>query len=258
MNHAQNDLYRSQIAFASAIRDPDNSKLPDGINPERMAVYQTLFINNIVESLRSAFPVIHELLEEDRWTSLVRRFFAEHRAQTPEYPRLPQEFLAWLQTAQEDLPPFMVPLALWEWTELEVMLEPWGDLSMVDRHGDWLEEIPFINPTLRLHRFDYPVQQISAQFQPDAPLDQPIHLAAYRNEEEQVDFIELNRFSAALLQSMQRQKRWNGKTLLKRLATDMSYPDVTSLLQFAETFVEQLRHKQVLLGVRIVREELRG
>jgi len=36
-----------QAAFAAYIRNPENSPLPVGVKPERMAMYRELFFNNI-------------------------------------------------------------------------------------------------------------------------------------------------------------------------------------------------------------------
>ena len=81
-------------AFAGHIRDPENVPAPDGIEERRMAVYRELFFNNIRNLLATMFPVIRKLHSDDKWHAMIRQFMQQHRAETPYFLQLPQEFLA--------------------------------------------------------------------------------------------------------------------------------------------------------------------
>ena len=45
------DFQDKQYAFAAHIRDPDNTIEPEGIEDRRMAIYRTLFFNNLYNLL---------------------------------------------------------------------------------------------------------------------------------------------------------------------------------------------------------------
>ncbi len=241
-------LQQQQIAFAQAIRDPAGSPIPEGVAEARMSVYRELFFNNIRGSLEGAFPVLHEIMPDSKWEALLRRFFAEHQSQTPEFVRLPGEFLHWLQDDHPNpLPGDLLELAAWEWSELEVMLAPTIEMASIDPEGDMLQGIPQLNPTLRLHRFSWPVHQLSAQHYPAAPLETPIELLVLRTPEDEMEFITLNATTAALIHQLRETPKLSGLQQLQQLAQRLSMQEET-LLHYGPGFFQQLRQQSVLLG----------
>ena len=112
---------QQQRDFAARIRQPEAQSLLPGITAERMVVYEELFFNNVASLVGGAFPVLRGVLGVERWQRLLRAFFAEHRASTPYFLEISQEFVAWLQQgyrAEPDDPAFMLELAHYEWVEL--------------------------------------------------------------------------------------------------------------------------------------------
>ncbi|MDF3194386.1 putative DNA-binding domain-containing protein [Pseudomonas sp. 1928-m] len=185
----------AQRAFAARIRQPAEQSLLEGVTAERMAVYEALFFNNIEGFISGAFPVLHRLIEAERWQRLVRSFIAEHQARTPYFLQISQEFLAWLQqgyVAEAGDPPFMLELAHYEWVELaldvseaELPVQGWSPLA-------W----PLA--------YQWPVQRISADFQPSEPPAEPTCLLVWRDGQDKVRFMQLSPFAyqlAARLQS---------------------------------------------------------
>ncbi|MFU8836780.1 MAG: DUF2063 domain-containing protein [Thiohalomonadaceae bacterium] len=244
-------LQAAQYAFANAIRDPDNHLPPAGVSAQRLAVYHELFFNNFRNSLESAYPVLHDVVEPSLWEELVSGFFREHRCHTPEFPRMPREFLDWLtlpRDTQEQEPAFLPQLALWEWTELEVLLDPAIPMRPLRIDADLLDSQPVLVPSLRLHRFDYPVHRIAPGYLPDAALSEPVHLAAYRNAQDEAAFLELSPVSAALLQNIQENHDMTGAEHIDQLASLMGHPRPEQLFTFAAAFLDELRDKGVLLG----------
>lgn len=245
------ELEHALYTFAGAIRYPNNHPLPDGVSRERLEVYHELFFNNFRASLESAYPVLHEVLPASLWERLIGGFFAEHRCTTPEFPRMPQEFLHWLRQRKQtapDEPPWLIPLALWEWTELEVLLDESEPAAAIDPLGDLLQGQVVLTPTLRLHAFDYPVHHIAPDALPEAPLAEPIYLAAYRNREDETAFLELNAFSAALLARLSQWPEESGRRQLEALAEAAGWKESGSLLEFGAGFLDQMRRQGVVLG----------
>ena len=97
----QPGFIRKQFEFAAHIRDPEKNPVPDGIEDRRMAIYRELFFNNVEDFMASSYPVLHEILGEDRWQVMLRDYFANHRAETPLFPEMPAEFLSYLQNTRK-------------------------------------------------------------------------------------------------------------------------------------------------------------
>jgi hypothetical protein len=249
----RSDLLSAQQSFAAAIRDPQNRPVPAGVSRERLAIYHELFFNNFRSSLQSAYPVLSEVLAPPLWEKLIGDFFREHRCTTPEFPRMPREFLRWLAArtqAGPGEPPWIGALALWEWTELEVLLDDTTPSVEVDPQGDLLQAPIALNPSLRLHAFDYPVHRIAPDSQPEMPLDEPVYLAAYRDLAEEMAFLELNAMSAALLAMLAESPSRSGRQHIQALISSAGWKDSDILSDFAAKFLETLRHKGVVLGTK--------
>ncbi|OOZ13923.1 hypothetical protein BOW35_09750 [Solemya velum gill symbiont] len=251
MTQHKSRLAQQQFEFTSALRDPDCTTIPAGVPHERLEAYRELFFNNVRGILESAFPVIHEILPTELSETLARRFFREHSSHTPEFPRFPREFLLWLEQremAEEGEPPFLYQLALWEWTELDVLLDPAAEPQPAGAMDDVLAQVPLLAPTLQLHAFDYPVHRISADFIPEEPLETQVYLVAFRTPDEGIEFIELNQASAALVQVMLESPGKTGEEYLRALAELMGYADAEQLLGFGREFFNDLYQQGVLVG----------
>ena len=251
MSTKDTTLLATQYAFANAIRDPGKHLPPAGISAQRLAVYHELFFNNFRSSLESAYPVLHDVVDPSLWEELVSGFFRDHRSHTPEFPRMPREFLDWLtlpRETQEKEPAFLQQLALWEWTELEVLLDPAIPLQPLRMDANLLDSQPVVVPSLRLHSFDYPVHRIAPGYLSDAPLSEPVHLAAYRNAQDEATFLELSPVSAALVQNIQENHDMTGAEHIDQLTKLMGYSRPEQLFTFAAAFLDELRDKGVLLG----------
>ena len=184
----------AQRAFAARIRQPAAQPLLEGISAERMAVYEALFFNNIEGFISGAFPVLHRLIEADRWQRLVRSFIAEHQARTPYFLQISQEFLAWLQqgyVAEAGDPPFMLELAHYEWVELAL------DVSEAELPAQgW-------SPLAWPLAYRWPVQRIGADFQPSEPEAEPTCLLVWRDGQDKVRFMQISPFAYQLAARLQ-------------------------------------------------------
>nr|WP_298109826.1 putative DNA-binding domain-containing protein [uncultured Pseudomonas sp.] len=183
-----------QRAFAARIRRPGEQPLLEGIDAERMAIYESLFFNNIESFISGAFPVLRTLFEAPRWNRLVRGFIAEHRAATPYFLEISQEFLGWLQqgyVAQAGDPPFIMELAHYEWVELAL------DVS---------DATPAPNGWSALAwplAYRWPVQRLGIDFQPATPPEQATCLLVWRDPHDKVRFMQLSPFAYRLALGLQ-------------------------------------------------------
>lgn len=244
-----------QYAFAAHIRDPQKAPAPEGIEDRRMAIYRELFFNNLKSLLSTMFPVLRKLHSDAHWNRLIRSFMQHHQAQTPYFLELPAEFLAFLQNeyqpSADDLP-FLVELAHYEYIELALSVsEDANDLDGVDPDGDLLAGVPVKSALAWVYAYQYPVHRISAEFLPDAPAEQPVYLAVYRDTEDKVGFLELNAVTAGLLNALQENDTGqSGEALLRKLAADINYPDTDAFLSHGLGAMQEMRSLDILTGTR--------
>ena len=244
-----------QYAFAAHIRDPQKAPAPEGIEDRRMAIYRELFFNNLKSLLSTMFPVLRKLHSDPHWSRLIRGFMQHHQAQTPYFLELPAEFLAFLQNEYEpgdDDFPFLVELAHYEYIELALSVsEESNDLEGVDPDGDLLAGVPVRSALAWAYAYQYPVHRISGEFLPDAPAEQPVYLAVYRDTEDKVGFLELNAVTAGLLNAIEENDAdQSGEALLRKLAADIDYPDTDAFIAHGLAAMQEMRSLDILTGTR--------
>lgn len=218
------DFKQQQISFAAHLRHPKDNPPLEGIEDRRLSIYRDLFINSLSSLVAGTYPVIHSLYTDDDWEALIRAFYYPEHNRTPHFPEIPREFLSFIQNhlALPNNKPFLAELALYEWLELHL-----------DKHqheeqfeaGDPSTQIPVINTVSALNAFNHPVHQISPTHQPTEPSDQPTFLLLWRDQEHQVQFTELNPFSALLFERLQGNSSQTGLELLTQLSSEVQAPD---------------------------------
>ena len=244
-----------QYAFAAHIRDPQKAPAPEGIEDRRMAIYRELFFNNLKSLLSNMFPVLRKLHSDQHWNRLVRRFMQRHQAQTPYFLQLPAEFLDFLQNEYrpgDDDFPFLVELAHYEYIELALSVsEETNDFDGVDPDGDLLAGVPVKSALTWAYAYQFPVHRISEEFLPDAPAEQPVYLAVYRDTHDKVGFLELNAITAGLLNAIEENDAGEtGEALLRKLAADIDYPDTAAFVAHGLAAMQEMRSLDILTGTR--------
>lgn len=249
------DFQDLQYVFSAHIRDPDNNLAPPGIEDRRMAIYRDLFFNNLSNLLGTFFPVMRKIHTDDRWRCLIREFMKIHRAKTPYFLELPEEFLAFLQneyTPLDDDYPFLQELAHYEYADLALRVSTdANDLRDVDPDGDLLAAIPVKSILAWAFAYRYPVHRITENYLPTIATEQATYLAIYRSSDDKVRFLELNAVSAALLDAVEHNDAGlNGHGLLVQLAETIHYPDVDALIKHGVAALEEMRQLEILTGTR--------
>lgn len=248
------DFRAIQRAFAAHLRNPGAQPAPAGIEARRLAIYRELFFNNVEGLLRGFFPVLHSLYDADDWRALVRAFYATHRAETPYFLRIAEEFLAFLEAGHVPRPcdpPYLRELAHYEWLELalDVAEDAWPD-GGYDPAGNLLDGVPVVSPLVVLARYDWPVHRIAAEAREVAP--EETFLVVYRDRGEQVRFQVLNAVSARLLSLLQADAEGSlsGRGLALRIASELGHPDPAVVLSGAVDTLALWRDRDILLGTR--------
>lgn len=246
------DFQRQQFELTAHIRDPDNAPAPAGIEERRLAVYRDLFFNNVEKLLASSFPVLVAIMGDDGWRTLVRDYFSTHRARTPYFKEVPQEFLNYLRDERGERPgdlPFLYELAHYEWVELAVSLLPDDPRALaLDETLSPVDGVPHLSHAAWALAYAFDVQKIGPGYQPSEPPEQPTFLVVHRRADDSVGFLEINAVTARLIELIQRDDGVTGRTLLERIATEMKHPNPDVVISGGAAIFQQLAAQGIVIG----------
>ncbi len=248
------DFIALQYAFAAHIRDPEKNPRLKDIEPRRMKIYNDLFYNNVEDFIANTYPVLRQILSNQHWHALIRDYFANHRAHTPLFPEMPREFLKYLQyerQAHPDDPPFLQELAHYEWIELAIStLDTEIDAKQFDSEGDMLKGIPVISPLAWTLNYRFPVHQISVDFQPQKPNENPIHIIVFCDGDFNVRFMEINHVTARLMALLTNNTDKTGEELLQQIITELHHSNSDEAMQGGIEILNNLKRRQIILGIQ--------
>ncbi len=247
------DFQQVQYAFAQHVRNPAKYPRPNDIEARRMKIYNELFYNNVEGFMSNAYPVLRTLTDDEKWHRMIRDYFEKHHASTPLFQEMPREFLKYLETereAEQDDYPFMLELAHYEWVELALSVtDIENDLSNVDVDGDLLEGVPVLSNTAWPLNYNYPVHEISPDFIPEQPGEQPTYLVVYRDADDEVHFLDINPVTAQLLQYLSEDSNITSKQMLTSIAEQLNHPNPDVVIQGGLQILHDLKTRDVVIGV---------
>jgi len=251
---AEKRLEELQLRFAAHLRDPASSPAPEGIEERRLQVYRELFFDNISGSLAGTFPVLHGILGPERWATLVRDFYRDHRCHAPLFLEIPREFVDYLGDAREarpDDPPFLYELAHYEWVELALAIDE-HDLATVtaDPSGDLLDGVPVLSPLAWPLAYRFPVHRLGQEFTPTEPPAEPSFYIARRDRRDEVGFIHVNAVTLRLVQRLQEDPMSTGRAHLEALAGELPQFDRETVFSGGAAALREMLDTDVVLGTR--------
>lgn len=218
-----------QTQFINYIKQPNNP-LPKGIDESRMVVYRELFFNNMNGFISSAFPVLKSLYQEELWLALIQDFFEHHQCKTPIFVEIAQEFIIFLQHEYQPRssdPIFMLPLAHYEYMELVVSV---AQLSDSHKNLDNIEQQAMaLSSSAKVLQYEYEVHKISADYLPSTPVDEPQYFCLYRDDKDEVIFLQLNPLTAQTLGYIEQHEGINWQELIYWLQQQLSSFDSEQL-----------------------------
>lgn len=194
------DFRAMQLDFTAHIRNPATNARPEGLESRRMKIYLELLYNNVEKFLSNTFPVTRSTFSDERWEALVRDYLHRHKATSPYFLEIPQEFLEFLSSsrvggadAHPDAvndPEWLLEMCHYEWVELALDVAdlelPW---ESVDPDGDFLGSRWVVSPLLWSLGYEWPVHTIGPSTV--ATLEKkPTFLIVFRDVEDKVRFLE--------------------------------------------------------------------
>ena len=243
-------LQQLQTRFAAHLRDPEHNSAPGYIPDARMQVYRELYFNNIQSLLAANFPVIKRTLGPARWLERVRTFCRDHRAHTPLFTEIGQEFIHFLDATPIDTDsPWLLELAHYEWIELALQISD-APLPAHDPGGDLLDGVPVCSPWIRALAYQWPVHRIGPEYQPTQVPAQPTLLLARRQADGSITFSELSPLLYRLLERLEHEPELGGRQQLHALAAEAGIAADAAFIANGAAMLEQLRARGCLLGIR--------
>lgn len=243
-------LFQQQNTLGLYLRDPDHCAPPAGMDVARAQVYRDLIFNNLSILLSGTFPVLIKILGDGQWRALVRIFLREHRARTPKFGEIAQEFVEFLAAGSPALndgpwPAFMVELAHYEWIEM-VLQQSDAEPLLPSDAGLLLEQPLQVSPLAYPLAYAWPVQCVGPDYQPEAPPAQPTLLLVRRAEDWSVKFSELSPLAWRLLQRVGELPQLSGRGQLHALAVEAGATGSQDFLDAGAALLRQMHHEGVI------------
>lgn len=246
-----------QAQFARHLRDPVNHPPPSGIPEARLKVYRDAIFLAQRGLISDNFPSLRRLFDDASWDALVRDYLREHRAASPNFIHVPQEFYRYVvmrSTQGRGDPPYLVELADFECLETRIGGDlRRHDLSGIDPDGDLLAGIPMVNPIAEHVVYRYPVHQISPEnrdiFDTPAPMPAtPTHIVAFRTVNNRYRFIDINPLTVQLIRCLAEPPAQTGRAVLIDLAKQASLTPEQALT-FGADILARMREVGLILGI---------
>lgn len=240
----------TQQQFAGHIRDPERNPPPADVEPRRMAMYRELFFNNIDSFISSNFPVIRAILDDAQWLELTQDFFSRHRCRTPFFSEIAEEFLEYLQNERSnpDDYPFLLELAHYEWVEMALSIAKdspnRGDQAFLANLSS--QRIALSELALPL-LYQYPVHRIGPDFLPLQPPEQATCLVVYRDETDQVHFLQVSGLTLSVLQILQDRGPMPAAQCLQSVAAEFPQIEPQLIQSNGLSMLRELAEKGIVI-----------
>jgi hypothetical protein len=220
-----------------------------GIDREHIKHYRRLISNIVTNNIRQAFPVASGVIPEEIFREMIMEFFSRHDAKTSQIWKLPGEFYSYSSEnnwSDKYQMPWLNDLLLFEWTELKVHTMPDQKITSLEKIGDILKDVLYLNPDHEIVELDYPVHLTSVANAVNRK--GKYYVLIFRKPDDgRVKFINLSVFFAYLIEKMKEVNSSLSETLdIAFAAFDMKNirkSTVTSL-----SFIQELIRQGFILG----------
>jgi hypothetical protein len=242
----KSSLQQQQLALTLYLRDPEQCAPPPEMDAARVQVYRDLVLNNLASLLSGTFPVLLHILGDGDWRLLVRAFLRDHRARTPKFGEIAEEFVAFLAAEpQGNWLPFMAELAHYEWVEMALQQSDEPPLPASDA-GLLLERPLRLSPLAWPLAYAWPVHLLGPDYQPAAAPVQPTLLLVRRAEDFSVKFSELSPLAWRLLQRIEAFPEMDGRAQLHGLAVEAGAGGSSEFMENGRALLRQMHRDGVL------------
>ncbi len=220
-----------------------------GINKNRIHHYRRLVFNVVKNTMKQAYPLTLQVMGEEKFTALVHDFFSNHKAQTPQIWKLPNEFYEYALESdfrKKTGKLWLNDLLLFEWIEIEVHTMPDIVSPEFNETGNIMEDILITNPESRLIQLNYPVHIMNVV---DAEKNEGNYfvLVSRQKNTGNVNFFNLSLFHAWVYEKITTEKL-SVKKLIPQVKVMFGFENEKKLISNLSHFISDLKNKQAILG----------
>jgi len=234
-------LKQLQNAFSQAARGHQQTQ-SSKFDERRLNIYRELLLNNLHEVVSPCFPVLLSILPNDIWWKMLKDVLKNQQIITPIFHELPLCIVNYLKAHPIPDYPFAHELAHYEWVELEVELSEAQKTQPTTGAISLLEQAWQLSNTARLLEYNYEVDKISSDYQPQSEVK--TYLVVYQIEGD-VEFIKINELSFQLL-SMMLQESLSAKAIIQMLCETYPQLNENELISACIPLITQLYDEQIL------------
>lgn len=246
--HPDIQTHKIQSRLASFCRSGENHGLK-GVSEGRLKHYRRLVFNNVNSSLKSAYPLTHNFLSEEKWLKAVTDFFREHVCESPQIWQMPGEFLNWLTEKDDPLLKeceFLSELLLMEWLEVELFMMEDIECEYSTQQNAQRDKL-LINPEHRLLAFNYPVHLKNAAEITEADKGNYYLLMHRHPSSGSIVFTNVSVFFAAMMQHLSNENQ-NINNLIQKTCTDFNLQVNDEIFKKSKEFIGKAISTQLILG----------
>jgi len=249
------DFREMQLDFTAHIRNPAINARPEGLEPRRMKIYLELLYNNIEKFLSNTFPVTRSTFTDERWEALVRDYLHRHKATSPYFLEIPQEFMEFLSSTRtgEDAHPdsdndplWLLEMCHYEWVELALDVAdlelPWDS---VDPDGDFMGSPWVVSPLLWSLGYEWPVHTIGPSTVSTLE-KKPTFLIVFRDAKDKVRFLESDAPTSRFLALLGEEQTL--REAIDQIAIEMPQLSAAEVETKMLATLKKLRGTEIVLG----------
>lgn len=227
----------------------------DGLTDNRIHHYRRLIYNIIDDSLRSAYPLTEDLLQENEWKYLVDDFVAKHKSQSPQIWQMPYEFYQFIDENEFEVKtkyPHLIDLLLFEWKEIELyMMEDKND-------ADKNLSLNIYNHSQIVVNKEYDILQLSfpVHLKPSNTIlleDKGIYYVLMFRANDKVQFFDLSPFFVWLIYEIENNK-YSIEQLIKKSEETNKNINCKIIKENFLKFIYTMHSKGLILGFKNEKE----
>jgi uncharacterized protein len=224
--------------FTTSLRGPYSALKSAG----REKIYYHLLRANLHEVLATIYPRVIDTIGMENWAVLLDQFLRQHRATTPYFYQLPDEFLSflWHNKADYEQWPWLWTLAHFEWMELVATV---ADEVIPAPNAEQIR----CNPLLYYCQYDYAVCPLDKEYTALARRTPPWQGVVYRNRLHEVHWVALEAWPARLMQALLQHKACRIEELVHHLMQGNTSYAVNEVRESVEAWCNTWRELDILI-----------
>lgn len=244
----QKDTYKQQSELAKYCR---TDLLADSlkVRKDRVHHYRRLVLNVVDDSLRSAYPLLNNLLTESQWSKLVADFFATYACQSTQVWKMPGEFNNYIKSNDLHLKviyPQLENLIYFEWIEVELFMMEDLQYPLYKLQGDWLHDKIAVNPEYKIIQLNFPVHFKNSKSITEDDKGEYYLLAFREKETGKVQFIDISALLAIVIENISGGLTLNN--ILLELKEIINFESQEVMMEQIIPFFNSLKTKGFILG----------